>query len=165
MHSNADTDNEDNAILPCSGQSSRTRTRKAPYYLNDFVLCNAKATGCAPEVEEYGLTSTNADPCIYYNCERGIIIGIYVDDLLIIGRIQEIENFKREIKKKFKAKDLGPTNLILSMKISRHDDGSITLDQTAYAAEILETFKTSEAKPATPPFDPNIPYDKVEDSR
>ncbi|GBM65155.1 hypothetical protein AVEN_185792-1 [Araneus ventricosus] len=47
MHSNTDTDN---AILSCSDQSSRTRTRKSPNYLNDFVLHNAKETGYAPEV-------------------------------------------------------------------------------------------------------------------
>ncbi|GBL79308.1 hypothetical protein AVEN_92515-1 [Araneus ventricosus] len=50
MHSNTDTDNEDNATLPCSGQSSRTR--KAPNYLNDFVMYNAKETGGASGVEE-----------------------------------------------------------------------------------------------------------------
>ncbi|GBM19539.1 hypothetical protein AVEN_108007-1 [Araneus ventricosus] len=52
MHYNINTDYEDNALLPCRGQSSRNRTRKVPNYLNDFVLYSAKETGCAPEVEE-----------------------------------------------------------------------------------------------------------------
>ncbi|GBM65154.1 hypothetical protein AVEN_185791-1 [Araneus ventricosus] len=48
------------------------------------------------------------------------------------------------------------------MKIKRHDDGYVILDQTA---KILEAFKISEAKSATPPLDPNIPSHKVEDNR
>lgn len=111
----------------------------------------------------YGLKRSNADPCIYNDLKRGLIIGIYVDDLLIIGKLSEVEDFKREIKKQFAAKDLGPAAQILSMQITKEDDGSITLDQTGYISEVLDTFKMSEAKPAATPLDPSIKYSHAND--
>ncbi|GBL94281.1 hypothetical protein AVEN_16804-1 [Araneus ventricosus] len=75
----------------------------------EHLVCNLKKSlyglkqsgrvrnSCLDEfLTQYGLRRTNEDPCIYYNCERSIIIEIYVDGLLIIGRIQEIENFKEK---------------------------------------------------------------------
>lgn len=112
---------------------------------------------------QYGLKRSNADPCIYYDCERSIIIGIYVDDLLIVGKLSEIKNFKQKIKEQFNAKDLGPANQILSMKINKEKDGYITLDQVAYVSEVLDMFKMTEAKSAATPLDPSIKYRKVEE--
>lgn len=111
----------------------------------------------------YGLKRSNADPCIYYDCEAGIIIGVYVDDLLIIGKLEKIDAFKGEIKKHFVAKDLGPASQILSMQVTKEDGGSITLDQTSYVDEILHTFKMNDAKPAATPLDPSIKYSYAND--
>lgn len=119
--------------------------------LNDFLI-------------NYGLARANADPCIYFCHRRNIIIGVYVDDLLIIGDMPEINKFKEKIKEKFIAKDLGPASQILSMQICK-EDGSYTLDQTAYVSEILETFKMTEARPAATPLDPSIKYNKVDDQQ
>ncbi|GBM19525.1 Retrovirus-related Pol polyprotein from transposon TNT 1-94 [Araneus ventricosus] len=58
MHYNTDINVENNAILPCSGQSSRNITRNVPNYLKDFVLYSAKETGCAPEVEKCKIPTT-----------------------------------------------------------------------------------------------------------
>ncbi|GBM99704.1 hypothetical protein AVEN_104063-1 [Araneus ventricosus] len=91
----------------------------------------------------------NADPCIYFQL-KNIIVGIYMNDLLIICDILEINKFKEKIKGKFNAKDLGPSSHILSMPICKEVDGYI-IDQTAYVSEILETFKMTEARHAATP--------------
>lgn len=120
--------------------------------LNDFLT-------------SYGLRRSNADPCIYYCHLKRLIVGVYVDDLLIVGDIEEINKLKKRIKGRFAAKDLGPANQILSMQINREAGGSYTLDQTAYVSEILETFKMTEAKHAATPLDPSLKYYKVDDQR
>lgn len=118
--------------------------------LNDFLT-------------KYGLKRSNADPCIYYCHSKNLMVGVYVDDLLVIGEIEGIHKFKMSIKERFTAKDLGPANQILSMQIHRAADGSYTLDQTTYVSEILETFNMTECRYATTPLDPSIKYHKVDD--
>lgn len=45
-----------------------------------------------------GLKRSKADPCIYYDCEKGIMAGVYVDDTLIITRNDEVaEEFIKTI--------------------------------------------------------------------
>lgn len=83
--------------------------------------------------------------------------------MLIVGKYGAIEKFKREIKKRFEAKDLGEATHMLSMKISRESNGSITLDQAQYIEEILEAFNMNYCKGASTPLDPNIKYRKVND--
>ncbi len=49
-----------------------------------------------------------------------IILAVYVDDIVIMGRsIQLIETTKDELKGKFKVKDLGPINWILGVTVER----------------------------------------------
>ena len=111
---------------------------------------------------QYGLKRASADPCIYYSGEKGIIVGVYVDDLLIIGKLQQINHFKEDIKSVFVAKDLGPASHILSMKITQEEDGCISLDQTSYISEILDTFKMTDAKCAATPLDMNLNFSTAE---
>lgn len=56
---------------------------------------------------------------------KDIIVSVYVDDLLILRKIQQINRFKNYIKSAFVAKDIRPANHILSMKITEGADGSI----------------------------------------
>ncbi|GBL74305.1 hypothetical protein AVEN_235294-1 [Araneus ventricosus] len=106
----------------------------------------------------------NTDPCIYFCQLKNIIVGVYVDDFLIIGDIREINKFKEKIKRKFNAKDLGPVSHNLSMRICKEVDG-YNLDQTAFVSEILETLKMTEARHAATPLDLSIKYNKVDDQQ
>lgn len=110
-----------------------------------------------------GLKGATADPCIYYNHERNVIVGVYVDDLLITGDLEGIRNLKREIMNNFNAKDLGNAKRILAMNIKQETDGSYTLDQTDYAEEILDTFGMQNAKSASTPLDPTLQFPKGEE--
>ena len=49
-----------------------------------------------------------------------IILLLYMDDMLIVGRdTSKIDKLKKELSKSFKMKDLGFANQILGIKISR----------------------------------------------
>ena len=51
------------------------------------------------------------DPCIFVkHSDEGVcIIGVYVDDMLVMGDDKtEIENIKEKLKNRFEIDDLGP---------------------------------------------------------
>ena len=56
-----------------------------------------------------GFTRTEADHSIFVCLERHLMIGVYVDDLLVVGENQEeIDQLKRALTTRFKMIDLGP---------------------------------------------------------
>ena len=76
------------------------------------------------------LTRSSADPCVYFNKETELIVGVYVDDLLVMSnRYSTIQKFKNEIKAVFEVKDLGEIHHLLSIKITKNIDGSMTLSK------------------------------------
>ena len=58
-------------------------------------------------------TKTYSDPCVYFkrfSVNNFIILLLYVDDMLIIGKDKEmIARLKRDLSKSFGMNDLGPT--------------------------------------------------------
>ena len=81
--------------------------------------------------------------CVYVkNTERGfVIICLYVDDMLIMGSNNEvIKTTKKMFNNKFNMKDLGVSDVILGVKISKTSDGLI-LSQSHYIEKILKKFK------------------------
>lgn len=105
------------------------------------------------------LTRSRADPCVYFDKETELIVGVYVDDLLVMSsRSFTIHKFKENIGAVFEVKDLGEINHLLSIRVDRKKDGSMTLDQSAYASELLETTGMSNCKGASTPLDPGMKY-------
>jgi hypothetical protein len=77
---------------------------------------------------------------IYYRGGGGreLIVGVYVDDLLITGTTpEEIGRFKRELQLQFKMADLGLLSFYLGLEIQQ-SSGGIGLCQAHYAMKILE---------------------------
>ncbi len=110
-------------------------------------------------LKSVNLTRSRADPCVYFNKEIELIVGVYVDDLLIMSsRKSTIQKFKEDIKAVFEVKDLGEIHHLLSIKITRNEDGSMTLDQNTYSHELLETTGMLNAKGASTPLDPGMKY-------
>ncbi|WVZ85162.1 hypothetical protein U9M48_032112 [Paspalum notatum var. saurae] len=67
-----------------------------------------------------------------------LLVGVYVDDLLITGeQPMEIEAFKVEMKKLFKMSDLGPLSYYLGIEVKQGRRG-IELRQSAYAIKLLD---------------------------
>jgi len=80
----------------------------------------------------------DSDPCVYVL--RDMVVGIYVDDILIIGSTQAIDRFKNDLSSKMKIKDLGNVSVILSLRVQKHDHSHVSIDQSLYVKDVLAEF-------------------------
>lgn len=105
--------------------------RQAPRAWNmklDHTLGNLGFTRCT---EEHGIYTRGEG-------RKRVLLGVYVDDLIITGADQsEVDAFKEEMKHLFKMSDLGRLSYYLGIEV-KQKDGRITLAQGAYAAKLLE---------------------------
>nr|AAM19019.1 putative polyprotein [Oryza sativa Japonica Group] len=106
-----------------------------------------------------GFVVNEADKCVYYRYGggEGVILCLYVDDILIFGTsLNVIEEVKDYLSKSFEMKDLGEADVILNIKLQRGDEGGITLVQSHYVDKVLSRFGYSDCKPAPTPYDPSV---------
>jgi hypothetical protein len=81
-----------------------------------------------------------------------MLIGVYVDDLVITGSsLAAVEEFKEEMKKAFLMSVLGLLSSYLGIEV-RQDAGGITLWQAHYAKKILEMAGMVDCKAASTPM-------------
>jgi hypothetical protein len=67
-----------------------------------------------------------------------LLVGVYVDDLIITGADgKKVEVFKAPMKKTFNMSDLGLLSFYLGVEV-RQDASGVALHQTHYAKRILE---------------------------
>jgi hypothetical protein len=77
-----------------------------------------------------------------------LLVGIYVDDLVITGtKDAEVAAFKEEMKVTFQMSDLRPLSFYLGIEVHQ-DNSRITLRQTAYAKRVVELAGLTECNPA-----------------
>ena len=80
-----------------------------------------------------GLKRSLSDPALYIHQEHTdgqlpLIIAIYVDDMIIIGRnMDHINSVKAQLSEKFSMTDMGEIKTLLGMEIVRLRDGSVFL--------------------------------------
>jgi hypothetical protein len=75
-------------------------------------------------------------------------VGVYVDDLVIIGtKDAKVTTFKEEMKATFQMSDLELLSFYLGIEVHR-DDSGITLQQTAYAKRVVELARLTDCNPA-----------------
>ena len=77
-----------------------------------------------------GFVVNEADKCVYYRYGggEGVILCLYVDDILIFGSsLKVIEEVKEFLSNNFEMKDLGEADVILNIKLLREGDGGVTL--------------------------------------
>lgn len=95
----------------------------------------------ALELSKLGFNRLECDHSvfIYERDDIKVIVPVHVDDLVIGSKSKAaISAFKVELSKVFKIRDLGPTSLILNVKLERdRANRTITLNQTHYIDTIL----------------------------
>ena len=99
-----------------------------------------------------------ADRCVYYHHGggEGVILCLYVDDILIFGtNIDVINEVKSFVSKSFDMKDLGEADVILNIKLIK-DESEITLLQSHYVEKVLSRFGYMDSKPSPTPYDPSV---------
>ena len=96
-------------------------------------------------------TRSLADEAFYYKKDCWVLV--YVDDLFIAGRLQEITKLKKTMGERFRMKDLGEMSSFLGMQVI-HDKNTqqIFLNQSNYFKRILEDFNMGTCYATPTPF-------------
>jgi hypothetical protein len=90
-----------------------------------------------------------------------IIITVYVNNILIIGKNRAVMNFfKKSLNAHFKIKNLGETVNYLGIKIKQNTlNGTIILSQETYIKNIIKKFELENSKLIYMPVSPGLSFD------
>ena len=89
-----------------------------------------------------------------------LIVGVYVDDLIITGEcVQDINKFKSQMEKLFSMSDLGLLSYYLGIEVCQNSQG-ITLNQSAYAKKVLDKCGMKDCNPSQIPMEPRLKLSK-----
>lgn len=116
-------------------------------------------------LKSIGFERCSHDQAVYTRNKKGclLIVGVYVDDLIVTGSSErEISEFKEQMMKEFEMSDLGLLAYYLGIEVSQKKEG-VLLKQTTYAKRILEEFGMNECNPTACPMDPKLKLEKDED--
>ena len=90
---------------------------------------------------KHGFTATFADQCLFTKMGKHgrVFMLVYVDDILIAGKHEDVQEAVQVILDSYDAKDLGEAKSFLGMGITRDKSkGTITLSQSKYIETIAE---------------------------
>ena len=102
-----------------------------------------------------GFRPMMADPSVFIN-NQGLIIALYMDDMVIFRQDKEISKVKKKLKEFHPMTDSSLVNKLLGIHFTWEQDGSICLDQEFYVSQILDEFGMAECKPSQTPISPSI---------
>ncbi|GKE73212.1 zinc finger, CCHC-type containing protein [Tanacetum coccineum] len=121
-----------------------------------------------------GFHLNQSDKCVYSKFDdsgKGVIICLYVDDMLIFGTDQnQVDKTKKFLSSRFSMKDMGKADVILGIKI---ENKGIVITQSHYIEKILKKFNREDCSLVNTPMDPveklkpntGKPVDQLEYSR
>jgi hypothetical protein len=82
-----------------------------------------------------------------------LLVGVYVDDLVITGtKDKEVAVFKEEMKDTFQMSDLGLLSFYLGIELHQGDP-RFTLQQTAYVKRVVELAGLTGCNPVLTPME------------
>ena len=115
-------------------------------------------------LETMGFSSPHTDESVMVNEDTGIAVVFHVDDIVIAGKsMKSINAFKTEISSHFEMKDLGEARKVVGIRLIRHANGDISIDQSTYAQEIVNEFLYDNTKLYSTPMDPKAVTTLVSD--
>ncbi|GJW53830.1 zinc finger, CCHC-type containing protein [Tanacetum coccineum] len=84
---------------------------------------------------------------------KGVIICLYVDDMLIFGTDQvQVDLTKEFLSSKFSMKDIWEADVILGIRI-KHESNRIAISQSHYTENVLKKFNYFDCTPVRTPMD------------
>ena len=113
---------------------------------------------CADALKSLGAERCEYDPCLYkikYDDGEWVMIGIFVDDLLLIPSSDAaLARFKDAFGSKFEITGGEPCAKFLGLKVEQDDsDGSITLSQSHYIEQLHKKFVPGGSRERNSPVD------------
>jgi hypothetical protein len=109
-----------------------------------------------------GFRRTSSEHAIYVrrNGNMQLVVGVYVDDLIITGSDRDnIRSFKEEMAAAFKMRDLSLLHYYLGIEVKQSASG-ILLSQGAYAMKILEMSDRTGCNPCHVPMEARLKLSK-----
>nr|GEU77264.1 zinc finger, CCHC-type [Tanacetum cinerariifolium] len=104
-----------------------------------------------------GFLLNQSDKCVYSKFDssgKGVIICLYVDDMLIFSTDQnQVDKTKKFLSSKFSMKYIGEPDVILGIKI-KCENKRIVITQSHYIEKILKKFNREDCSPVSTPMDP-----------
>jgi hypothetical protein len=71
-------------------------------------------------LKSIGFEQLYSDPCVYVNKESGIILAMWVDDLIIFGKdLNSVNDLKAQLSEEYETKDLGKLKYFLGIQVHR----------------------------------------------
>ncbi|KAJ4721959.1 Retrovirus-related Pol polyprotein from transposon TNT 1-94 [Melia azedarach] len=112
-------------------------------------------------MREQGYQKTTSDNCVFVQKFSGddfIILLLYVDDILIVGKnVCRINALKKQLSKSFAMKDLGAAKQMLGITIERDRSArKLYLSQEKYIQKVLQRFCMDKAKAVSSPLAPHF---------
>lgn len=77
---------------------------------------------------------------------RVVFVTVYVDDMMLAGRLDDINRLLLALRIRFIMKDLERVRYLLAMEIHYEPGVLLCLSQTAYIDQVLERFQMNEAR-------------------
>ncbi|WVZ61109.1 hypothetical protein U9M48_011031 [Paspalum notatum var. saurae] len=128
--------------------------KQAPRAWNAKLDTSLKQLGFSKSEYEHGLYTRKTNT-------SQLIVGIYVDDLIITGEsTKEIKAFKEEMKALFRMSDLGALTYYLGIEVRQGRRG-IELSQAAYAKKVSEKAGMGACNGATTPMEARLELSKA----
>lgn len=141
--------------IPNCTERTVLKINKSIYGLKQSPCCWYK------EISDFflsiGFRTCLSDPCLFIknDDDNPCFVHVHVDDLTIAGTSSSLQTFKTAISAKFEMEELGPTDVVLGIRISRNrQERAITLSQEHYVTSLLDTFHMSDCKGVSTPMEP-----------
>jgi hypothetical protein len=132
------------------------RLRKTLYGLRQAPRAwNAKLDST---LRRMGFEQSSHEAVVYRRGNGGnvLLVGVYVDDLVITGtKDVGVAAFKEEMKATFQMSDLGPLSFYLGIEVHQ-DDSGITLRQIAYTKCVVELAGLTDCNLALTPMEEKL---------
>ncbi|GJV52163.1 zinc finger, CCHC-type containing protein [Tanacetum coccineum] len=105
-----------------------------------------------------GYLLNQAIKCVYSKFDesvKGVIICLYVDDILIFGTDQvQVDLTKEFLSSMFSMKDMGEADIILGIRI-KHESNGIEISQSYYIEKVMKKFNYFDCTLVSTPMDTN----------
>jgi hypothetical protein len=97
---------------------------------------------------------SSVDMCLYYRTTKTtvILVGIYVDDLLVTSNNQKLIDEFFEQMKAFDVKDLGEAEKFLGIKIESEKSRGYSMSEKTMMDNLVDQFGLKDAKPVGTPI-------------
>lgn len=102
-----------------------------------------------------GFSMSNYDNCIWINESTGVLIAIYVDDILVTGPSEDkIDFVKTQLKEEFEMTDSNEVDFFLGIQVRRGGGkGGYAWSQEHYIEKLLEQWEMRNCEPVKTPMD------------